>query len=106
MTEKNVPVTWTEAAQEAVMRVDNQHHFHGDTCLCGFRSPVSRERTEHLTRITRDALAPHVEARVRQVEAERDAALERLTKAEAALVEVAVLGGPMYTLLNEMGKDD
>ena len=47
----------TEAEVEAAQwLVDSKHQFQGDTCLCGFRSPVSRQRTEHITGALRAAL--------------------------------------------------
>lgn len=38
--------------------VASTHHFHDHECLCGFKSPISRERTEHIMMHTLDALLP------------------------------------------------
>ena len=36
-----------------VFKIESTHHFHGDTCLCGFSSARSRSRTEHITGLIR-----------------------------------------------------
>lgn len=46
----------TEAEKRARWDVESRHHFHGVDCLCGFTSPVSRQRTEHITGALMDAL--------------------------------------------------
>lgn len=43
--------------ESALYAVESAHHFHGDTCLCGFRSARARSRTEHITGVVRTALA-------------------------------------------------
>lgn len=36
-----------------VFKIESTHHFHGETCLCGFSSARSRSRTEHITGLVR-----------------------------------------------------
>lgn len=40
--------------------VASTHHFHGDECLCGFKSARSRDRTEHIMLHTLAAVQPEV----------------------------------------------
>lgn len=42
-----------ELIDAEVFKIESTHHFHGDTCLCGFTSPRSRSRTEHITGLMR-----------------------------------------------------
>lgn len=43
-----------------LFKVASTHHFHGNECLCGFVSPVSRQRTEHIMTETIAAALPEV----------------------------------------------
>ena len=50
--EAALPAIREQLAQQIETRqwtVESTHHVHGVTCICGFRSPVSRQRTEHIT---------------------------------------------------------
>lgn len=40
----------------ALFSIEQVHHIHGHSCLCGFTSARSRSRTEHITGFIRDAL--------------------------------------------------
>ena len=40
--------------------VASTHHFHGDECLCGFKSARSRSRTEHIMLHTLAVAQPEV----------------------------------------------
>lgn len=46
-----------------LFKVASTHHFHGNECLCGFVSPVSRQRTEHIMTETIAAALPEVTER-------------------------------------------
>ncbi|WP_064442284.1 hypothetical protein [Hoyosella altamirensis] len=53
------PRTWDigdegflDAVKESLYSVESVHHIHGHACLCGFSSPVSRDRTKHIARET------------------------------------------------------
>ncbi|WMI33002.1 hypothetical protein SEA_PEGGYLEG03_61 [Arthrobacter phage PeggyLeg03] len=39
-----------------LFKVESIHHIHGQQCLCGFQSAVSRDRTKHLMEVTIAAL--------------------------------------------------
>lgn len=41
-----------QAVAEALYAVESRHHIYGHTCLCGFSSAVSRDRTAHIARLT------------------------------------------------------
>ncbi|WP_064442606.1 hypothetical protein [Hoyosella altamirensis] len=41
-----------DAIEEALYDVESVHHIHGHSCLCGFSSAVSRDRTKHIARET------------------------------------------------------
>lgn len=44
------------AVLNALWKADSAHHFHGNTCLCGYASDRARSRTEHITDMAREAL--------------------------------------------------
>lgn len=52
-----------EAVEAALFKVESIHHIHGDQCLCGFKSAVSRDRTKHIMEVTLEAVAPFIAAR-------------------------------------------
>ncbi|ASN39013.1 hypothetical protein CGQ24_08280 [Arthrobacter sp. 7749] len=41
-----------QALAAALFAVESIHHIHGQECLCGFKSAVSRERTKHIMEVT------------------------------------------------------
>ncbi|MBT2587907.1 hypothetical protein [Arthrobacter sp. ISL-95] len=41
----------------ALFTVESIHHIHGQQCLCGFASSVSRDRTKHIMGVTLAAAA-------------------------------------------------
>lgn len=43
-------------SDEALFKVESIHHIHGNQCLCGFSSFVSRDRTKHIMEVTIAAL--------------------------------------------------
>lgn len=45
-----------DALERAFFDVESKHHFHRETCTCGFNSDRSRSRTEHITEQIRLAL--------------------------------------------------
>lgn len=53
-----------EVVEDALVKVESIHHIHGDQCLCGFKSSISRDRTKHIMEVTLEAAAPHMLARV------------------------------------------
>ena len=64
----------TISNEAALFKVESIHHIHGDQCLCGFKSSVSRDRTKHIMEVTLEAAAPILRA-----EALEDAAANILT---------------------------
>lgn len=44
------------ALEASLFEIEQVHHIHGHSCLCGFTSARSRSRTEHITGFIRDAL--------------------------------------------------
>lgn len=54
MSEKN------EALAAALFKVESVHHIHGNQCLCGFKSHVSRDRTKHIMDVTLEAATPYL----------------------------------------------
>lgn len=84
--------------KEALFGVESTHHIHGQECLCGFKSAVSRDRTKHILAVTLDAMSGQVETLVgqldaadRQIEARSGTtAAERIWKARAEAAEAAV----------------
>ena len=49
------------AALDTLDDLDSKHQFQGHECLCGFSSPRSRSRTEHLTVEVRTAITAALE---------------------------------------------
>jgi hypothetical protein len=46
--------------EAALFQIESVHHIHGDQCLCGFKSSVSRDRTKHIMEVTLEAAAPGI----------------------------------------------
>ena len=57
----------------ALHKVESIHHIHGQQCLCGFQSAVSRDRTKHLMEVTLDAVAEYSKPSTVTTEQEVDA---------------------------------
>ena len=50
-----------EQHEAALFKVESIHHIHGDQCLCGFKSSISRDRTKHIMEATLAAAPSTVE---------------------------------------------
>lgn len=51
----------TEHVDLVHYEVESKHHIHVHQCLCGFESPVSRDRTKHI--VTETLIAAGLEER-------------------------------------------
>ncbi|WP_411732166.1 hypothetical protein [Paeniglutamicibacter sp.] len=49
------------SVEAALFNVESIHHIHGQECLCGFKSAVSRDRTKHIMDVTLAAAAANRE---------------------------------------------
>src|SRR5690606_39232458 len=59
--------------------VASTHHFHGDECLCGFKSARSRDRTEHIMLHTLTVAQPVVNREVEAFSNQRPEYITALT---------------------------
>lgn len=82
-----------------LIKVESIHHIHGQECLCGFKSAVSRDRTKHIMEVTLDAAKPEKTGLLARLSASGGRnidLLKRAQDAEAAIAGVRELHRPVW----------
>jgi hypothetical protein len=75
--------------EAALFNVESIHHIHGQECLCGFKSAISRDRTKHIMAITLEAAVPSEDSGLlSRLSASGGRNIDLLKRAEAAEAKV------------------